>query len=178
MADSDFSGLPAVTTPAGSDILAVTQGGISKRATLTQIEAFVAYGGATVTSFTPTLTQSGAVTKTVSYARYVVLPAIDLVFVHMRLLITGAGTVGNDIVVGNLPAAIAIINANDDFSDLLGEFIYLDNGSTLYAGSVYAASTTTVKFMVSGSAAAMGTSPSFACANTDKLGLRLMYMRS
>lgn len=41
MADTKISALPAVTTPAGTDELAVNQGGTSKKVTLTQVNAFV-----------------------------------------------------------------------------------------------------------------------------------------
>lgn len=40
MADTKISALTAVTTPAGTDEFAVNQGGVSKKATLTQINAY------------------------------------------------------------------------------------------------------------------------------------------
>lgn len=54
------------------------------------------------TSYTPTLTQSGAVTKTVTYAKYVL--AGKWVTVQIKLAVTGSGTASNAIVIG-LPVA-------------------------------------------------------------------------
>lgn len=50
------------------------------------------------TSYTPTLTQSGAVTKTVTYARFQRVGR--LVVVQVQLAITGSGTAANPVVVG------------------------------------------------------------------------------
>ena len=56
------------------------------------------------TSFTPTLTQSGAVTKTTTYARYYKVGR----FVHVQVLlaVTGSGTGGNTVTV-SLPFTAA-----------------------------------------------------------------------
>jgi hypothetical protein len=50
VADSKISALTAVTTPAGTDEFAVNQGGTSKKATLTQINAYCEPIGAASTS--------------------------------------------------------------------------------------------------------------------------------
>lgn len=57
----------------------------------------------TWTSYTPTLTQSGSVAKTVTYAEYT--RRGSLVTVHVLLAVTGSGTASNQIEVGlPLPA--------------------------------------------------------------------------
>lgn len=55
-------------------------------------------------SYTPTLTQSGAVTKTVTYAKYVRVGRT--VFGQVSLTVTGTGTGGNAVLVG-LPVTAA-----------------------------------------------------------------------
>lgn len=54
------------------------------------------------TSYTPTLVQSGAVTKTVSRGVYMKIGRV--VFAEMVLAVTGAGTANNEIRIG-LPVA-------------------------------------------------------------------------
>lgn len=56
------------------------------------------------TDYTPTLVQSGAVTKTVTYARY--LRVGRMITVQIYLVVTGSGTSANTVVVG-LPVAAA-----------------------------------------------------------------------
>src|SRR5512138_2983596 len=55
-------------------------------------------------AWTPTVTQSGAVTVTVTYARYCLVGKVC--HVQARLAVTGSGTETNAIVIGGQPAAI------------------------------------------------------------------------
>lgn len=119
------------------------------------------------TTFTPTLTQSGAVTKTVTRASYIQMG--KTVIVHCNLAITGAGSAGTAITLGALPVA-AVSGAG-----ITGAFKYLDAGTVLYAGTTEAASTTSVVFIVSGNANALGQAPSFATANGDVLQMTVTY---
>lgn len=57
------------------------------------------------TSYTPTLTQSGAVTKTVTYAKYIQMG--KTVIVTVMLDVTGTGTAANNVVV-TLPVTAAL----------------------------------------------------------------------
>lgn len=50
------------------------------------------------TAYTPTLTQSVTVTKTVEYARYTKVGRLTIV--QLSLAVTGAGTAANAVVVG------------------------------------------------------------------------------
>lgn len=78
------------------------------------------------TSYTPTLTQSGAVTKTVSYAKYTRVGR--LVVASCRLAVTGTGTAGQPVAVG-LPVASV---ANDR---PIGSFHLIDASAVLnYTG--------------------------------------------
>jgi hypothetical protein len=65
--------------------------------------------GAAWESYTPTLTQSSTVTKTVTYAKYTQIN--KLCIVNVRLDVTGAGTAANSVVVG-LPLTSASANIN------------------------------------------------------------------
>jgi hypothetical protein len=56
------------------------------------------------TTFTPTLVQSGTVTKTVTYARFVRLGRT--IFAQVDLSVTGSGTGANQVVIG-LPVSAA-----------------------------------------------------------------------
>lgn len=56
------------------------------------------------TAYTPTLTQSATVTKTLNYAKYA--RSGNTVFVQLAMTVTGAGTGANAVLIG-LPVAAA-----------------------------------------------------------------------
>lgn len=60
------------------------------------------------TSYTPTLTQSAAVTKTVTYAKYIQIG--KTVIAEINLTCTGTGTAANTVLVGLPPVAAASPN--------------------------------------------------------------------
>lgn len=118
-------------------------------------------------SYTPTLTQSGAVTKTVTYAKYAQIG--KTVICNVSLAITGAGTGGNDITIG-VPVTAAAS----------GSRFQIGNGSCIIAGSpqqlelpVVLVSTTTVKYMASSGVPTYQGASSFA--NGDSLWFSIMY---
>ncbi len=100
---------------------------------------WVRFGGhAGWTSYTPTLTQSATVTKTVSYAKYEKIGR--LVYVQISLSITGAGTVNNAIIIGvPFTAGTALINGSGYLADT--------SAGTNYPFIVVQASTTTVTLL-------------------------------
>lgn len=61
------------------------------------------------TSYTPTLDQGGAVTKTVTYAKYARMG--KTIFVQGLLSVTGSGTASNAVIFG-LPVAAAVSTVN------------------------------------------------------------------
>jgi hypothetical protein len=88
------------------------------------------------TSFTPTLTQSGAVTKTVTRAKYTKVGR--LVTVSYDLACTGAGTAANRIDIG-VPLTAAYANDN-----IIGAGYVFDLSANLvYAGAATQVTTTT-----------------------------------
>lgn len=116
------------------------------------------------TGYTPTLTQSGAVTKTVTVADYVQIG--KLVTVWFRLDITGAGTTNNPILVG-LPVTANATHGANGFELGAGEI--LDNGTALYHVLWRFNSTTTIAALRNDtlSTTPVGQDPNYAVANTD-----------
>ena len=125
--------------------------------------------GAAWESYTPTLTQSATVTKTVTYAKY--LQIQKLCIVNVRLDVTGAGTGGNAVVVG-LPLTSAAGNGLQYGSAT----IYDASTATNYAGRCYQASTTTINFTGDWSANGLfGTTPNIALAASDQIHFSIAY---
>lgn len=100
-----------------------------------------------LTSWTPTVTQSGSVTVTVAYGKY--LRIGRMIFAQCVLGVTGSGTGANDVVIGSLPATAA---TNSPLFPV-GTGVINDSsatppaGGTAYPGFAVLASTTTVKIM-------------------------------
>jgi hypothetical protein len=83
------------------------------------------------TAYTPTLVQSGAVTKTVTYARYQRVGR--LIVAQVKLDCTGAGTANNAITIG-FPVTGATVN-----NEVLGAGGVFDASAGIwYMGSVIA----------------------------------------
>lgn len=121
------------------------------------------------TSYTPTLVQSGAVTKTVTYAKYRSFGGVVEVLVY--LTVTGAGSAGNAIAVG-LPVTGAASTRM-----ILGSGLISHTGTANYPVLVENLSTTTVDFWRSDQppTARVGADPSFALANTDFITFQAVY---
>jgi hypothetical protein len=123
------------------------------------------------TDFTPTLTQSATVTKTVTYARYVKIGR--LVVANVRLAVTGTGTAANNVVFG-LPVAAASNNGRPWGT---GE-IFDASAVLLYHGVAISLSTTTIGIRATtGSAGTLLGAGSFtaALASGDDIGYSVMY---
>lgn len=89
------------------------------------------------TSYTPTLTQSATVTKTVNYAKYVQVG--KTVMGGVRLTVTGSGTAANSVVVGLPVTAATSLNISVGVGELF------DSSATLlYKAVLILASTTTL----------------------------------
>jgi hypothetical protein len=90
------------------------------------------------TSYTPTLTQSGSVTNTVSYAKYVRLGRT--IIANVFLTVTGTGTGGAAVIV-SVPVAASI----SGYTAGTGK-IYDSSATVAYNGTAELVSTTTVRF--------------------------------
>jgi hypothetical protein len=120
-------------------------------------------------SYTPTLVQSGAVTKTVTAAAYVQMGR--LVVVNLYLAVTGTGTTNNTIAIG-LPVTAA------RSSGLIGSATVFDNSALSHRGSVARlVSTTTFDILepASGVLNPVGQTPNFALGSSDTIAAMLMY---
>lgn len=91
------------------------------------------------TTYTPTLTQSGAVTKTVTYARY--MKVGRMITAQVALLATGAGTAGQQVRIG-----LPVTAATNDLTIGSGR-IYDLSANTMYGGIAHTP-TTTAAFLV------------------------------
>lgn len=124
-------------------------------------------------NWTPTVTQGVAVGITVDYARYVVLA--NTVIVQARLAITSAGTAGNAIVIGGIPAAVAPVRGGT-FLDVIGTMIVQDTGTAYYHGGLVSSGVTNWVAMAH-NGAQIGVAPNFALANGDYIGIQATYER-
>lgn len=89
------------------------------------------------TSFTPTLTQAATVTKTVTRAKYQRVGR--LITASYELLVTGAGTAANAVIIG-LPVTAVASNDNAIGSG----FVFDASAVLMYQGVCVQASTTTM----------------------------------
>ena len=120
------------------------------------------------TSWTPTLTQSGAVTKTVTSATYVQVG--KLVIAQFNLSVTGAGTAGVGVLMGLPVTALGFLKSVGTCA------IFDTSASTTYGGTCTSLSTTTVGFVGDWSGAnTWGSQPSLALANGDVIRGTLMF---
>lgn len=116
-------------------------------------------------SYTPTLTQSGAVTKTVTYAKYNRVGR--MINLNVLLACTGAGTANNAVAVG-LPVAAATSTGT-----VMGAGVIFDQSANAnYGGVAYIASSTTIQMVPSSANVAVvqgqtGASFAAALANLD-----------
>lgn len=122
------------------------------------------------TTYTPTLVQSGAVTKTATYAKYQRVGR--LIVAQVNLAVTGAGTAANAVAIG-LPVTAAT-------SDLIvGTGNLFDQSANLtYKGLAYLASTTTVWLLATNTTAntALGVDAfTAALANLDAVRMTVTY---
>jgi hypothetical protein len=125
------------------------------------------------TSYTPTLTQSGAVTKTVSYAKYMQIGKTVIVGVYLR--VTGAGTGATAVSVG-LPVAAAFTS----FAIPVGVGQVFDQSAGInYPGILSITAATTASFVPSAQTATNGflgtTIFTAALANLDEIGFSCTY---
>jgi hypothetical protein len=123
--------------------------------------------GAAWESYTPTWTQSGAITKTVTYAKYTRIN--KLVIASVSMVATGAGTGNNAIIVGLPLSAAQTTNL-----PIGSGFIYDASTNTIYNGTVQAISATTAQ-MYYQTGNAIGVSPNFAIASSDQIQIFVMY---
>lgn len=125
--------------------------------------------GAAWETWTPAVTQSGAVTATVTLGRYTRIQ--KLVIAVAKLAITGTGTANNAVKV-SLP-----ITARDTGQLVGSGWIYDSSATNTYFVMSEADTTTTIRFYIDGAAstAFFGIDPNIAITNGDQMMLTFMY---
>lgn len=123
-------------------------------------------------TWTPTVTQSVAVTVTVTFARYVVRD--NTVILRASLAVTGAGTIANAVVIGGLPAALAPVSA----AGVAGIIRIFDSGTAFYVGSMEFLNSTSFQGFAHLETDAIGIDPSFALASGDTISFEAAYERT
>lgn len=144
-------------------------------AALTQsdINTYLMGEGGAWTSYTPTLTQSSAVTATINWSRYARYGRT--IIWAFSVTATAAGTTSNAITL-SLPATAAvsvnIIIGSGNITDTSG------GAGGIYNGAWKMASTTQIGLTQTGSSSFVGVSPAFALANTDSCEGFVIYEAS
>jgi uncharacterized Zn-binding protein involved in type VI secretion len=126
-------------------------------------------GGATWTSWTPTVTQSGSVSVTVTQASYADLG--DATLFRCSLEMTAAGTGNNPIVIAGQPAALQDSEASTGATTIIGSGILRDEGTAYYMVNIVAYAATAWRLITYNSTGYAGTDPNFALASGDKITL-------
>ena len=136
-----------------------TSGQVLTAATLNTI-------GAAWVDYTPTLTQSATVTKTISNAKYCQIQ--KTVFVQVYLIATSAGTASNIVKIG-LPIAARGTSQTIGIGQL-----YDANTNLIYVSSAYLDTTSTVAFLYQ-TGDPFGVSPAITIAAGDQLQMNITY---
>jgi len=124
--------------------------------------------------WTPTVTQSVAVTVTVTYARYVVFG--DSAIIIARLGVTSAGTGNNVISVAGLPTIAQIANPNT--LGVIGTgLVTTGGGTTIYQGALIGFGANELRFFAHNATNYFGVVPNFALANGDVISFQAAYER-
>lgn len=154
-----------ISTPASGATISTVDFGIKVK---DNFDAAFPLGVDGWTSYTPTLTQSATLTKTINYAKYQRVGR--LIFMTVNLAITSAGTAGNAILVG-LPVTAA------SSSGIIGSFRYFDSGSAIYVGTASAdgGSTSVTRLFAPSSSAAFGINPAVTAASGDTVEVSITY---
>ena len=124
-------------------------------------------------TWTPTVTQSGAVAATVTRARYKIVNKIC--HTEVSLAATAAGTGANDIVIGGQPAAIQPAYSEGTYGFPIGIGTVVDAGAAVYGGILLALTATTFVILYPSSNLRIGTNPNFALANGDFIFFTATY---
>lgn len=129
------------------------------------------------TDWTPTVTQSGSVTVTVTFAKY--FTDGKLVVLRANLAVTGTGTANNDIVIGGIPASV---QPSFHSTSVIGTGLVTNAGTAYYQGALVAISATDFRIYIHNftplAGSAIGSNPNFALANGDAISFQATYERA
>jgi hypothetical protein len=136
-----------------------TSGQVLTAATLNTI-------GAAWVDYTPTLTQSATVTKTVVQARYCQFQKTVIGQVLMN--VTSAGTAGNAVLIG-LPLSARAVNGMSAFG-----YIYDASTNVMYNLTGVVSTGTTLQFYYQ-TGNPFGVSPAITLATSDQIAINFSY---
>jgi hypothetical protein len=124
-------------------------------------------------TYTPTLTQSSTVTKTVTFARYTQIA--KLVFVQVEVSATGTGTASNTVTL-SLPVTAANNGLVGAFQQNLGgRIVDASGGPATFPAWTYLASTTTMALLNASNQILGGAGFTAALASGDTVQMNLVY---
>lgn len=124
------------------------------------------------TSWTPTLTQTVAVTVTNNDSKY--LKVGRLVIAYFNLTATTSGTAGGTVTLGFGSGGTAAPTARATTS-ITGSYRFLDAGATNYVGTVIGNTTTAVIFYKDADGNPLGPTGSVQVTNNDVLQGFIVY---
>lgn len=121
-------------------------------------------------TWVPTLTQSGAVPITITSAKWTKVG--KTIHVHGMVAVTGAGGVaGQAVVIGGLPAPIAVLGLRS-----IGSLILNDSGTAFYTAMALPGAANTLQFLANNVAQVIGQAGfAAALAAGDTLGFSVTY---
>lgn len=123
--------------------------------------------------WTPTVTQSGAVTVTATFARY--MATANTIHLAAFLSVTGSGTTNNNIIItpptGLGPAMVGHIGTG---------YIFDTSTGGIYFGSLVAVSATDIRLRLHSltTASFMGINPNFGLASGDVITFQATYEKA
>ena len=129
--------------------------------------------GSAWNTWTPTITQSGAVAATVTRARYKIVNKIC--HTEVSLAVTAAGTAANAIVIGGQPAAIQPSYSYTPGGFPIGVAQVVNAGTATYVANVATLTATTFQFRAGATDNWVGVNPNFALANGDFIFFTATY---
>lgn len=123
-------------------------------------------------SWTPTVTQLGAVAVTITYATWFRLGALVIATMGVTL---GTGATGNnDIVIGGWPVAFSRTQSGNLYP-VVGLAEIFEAGVAFHVGSLIPISGTTAKIVSNTNNGFEGTTPNFALDTNDTISLIALY---
>ena len=124
-------------------------------------------------NWTPTVDQGGAVTVTVTYARYTI--AGNTAFIMGFLAVTGAGVAGNAISIQSVPSIIAPVNLGSN--GIIGGGLISEAGVTVHVGALFENGVSDFRIIADQNGTPVGITPSFALASGDAISFQGVYER-
>lgn len=124
-------------------------------------------------SWTPTITQLGNVTYTLTFARYTIVG--NLVSLEAVMAITGTGTIANAIVIGGMPVGARPVSVAGNLH-VIGTMNVVDTSAGLhFIGALMHAAANSMQAIRDNTGVFIG--QSFALASGDAIGICATFER-